>query len=535
MNVPSMAFRLQYSAPTLTAVRDLSEQISAIVRTARRQLLERQEADGCWRFCRPSNGAAEAEALFMLAFLNRPNDPRRPGLVKSLLAEQRADGGWARDAGKSSEADDSVFAYFALRLAGCEAESPPLRRCRDRLLAFGRGAPISPRTRFFLALFGQCPHAGDWSDLLTGSLVEEWALQILNSYKPVQPCPRDPAIAPFLSHEPLGSPSLSWTPMRSWNGRKAAQQLRDHFSDESAAEPDGPTTALPLMALHCLRLPDTSADVIEAWRQFDSRCVWDGERLRVALALTPQRDTAQAMLALLECGTPAQSPEIQQAGAWLWRWLARGQARGDRTVDELAWALLALARSGVAFQSDHSLLVEHAIDSLLDAQADDGSWGSPEITGLELEALGEFGLDLGDECVADAIAHLERVQKAEGGWRDAIDAQGAYETFRILSGLRAVKFDPRSAMVRRAAAWLKRNRNHIDEATPANAAWIVLGLIAGGEATAVEVDLGVNRLIESRLDEAVADHSFDPVYSLAAPMIALSRFHRQRFGESRSF
>jgi hypothetical protein len=339
--------------------------------------------------------------------------------------------------------------------------------------------------------------------------------------------PRDPAIAPFLSHMPLGQPSLSWSPMRSWNGRKAAQELRDHFGDESTAEPDGPTTALPLMALHCLRLPESSADVIEAWRQFDSRCLRDGERLRVAPALTPQRDTAQAMLALMECGTPARSPEIQRAGAWLWRWLARGQARGDLPVDDIAWALLALARSGVAFESDHSLLIEHVVDSLLDAQADDGSFGSPEATGLALEALGEYGLNLDDECVADAIACLERAQNAEGGWRDAIDAQGAYETFRILSGLRAVKFDPRSALVRRAAAWLK--------AAPVNAAWIVLGLIAAGEGIAPEVDLGVDRLLECRIDEAFADHSFDSVHSLASPMIALSRFHRQRFGDSRSF
>lgn len=530
-----MAFRLQYSAPTLTAVSDPSEYIGPIVRQARGQLLDRQEADGRWQFRRPSNGVAEVEALFMLMFLNRANDARLPGLVNTVLGLQHGDGGWAQSSGGSTDADVSVFAYFALRLAGCDVDSPPLRRCRDRLMAFGRGVPISPRTRFFLALFGQCPHADDWSDLLTGSQVEEWALQVLNSYKPVQSCPRDPAIAHLLSDEPVRWPSLHWTPARSWNGRKAAQQLRDYFSDESEMEPDGPTTVMPLMALHCLRLPESSADVIEAWRQFDLRCMREGDKLRVTPALTPHRDTARAMLALRECGMPNTSPEIQRAGAWLWRWLARGQARGDLAIIDVAWALLALSRSGVAFQGDHPILVEHVVDSLLDAQADDGSWGPPESTGLALEALGEFGLDLGDECVADAIAHLERTQEADGGWRGTTDAHGVYETLRVVSGLRAVKIDARSALARRAATGLKRPRSEFENRPAIQTAWMVLGLLAAGDANDSEVDWGISRLLEREPAAGVEDASFDSMDSLLTSMVALVRFHRQRFGVSMSF
>jgi hypothetical protein len=64
---------------------------------------------------------------------------------------------------------------------------------------------------------------------------------------------------------------------------------------------------------------------------------------------------------------------------------------------------------------------------------------------------------------------------------------------------------------------------------------MVLGLLAAGEANDSEVDWGIDRLLESELAAGVENGSFDSMDSLLTSMVALVRFHRQRFGVSISF
>ncbi len=535
MSTSQVAFCQQFSAPTLAAITDPFEEIGPVLRRLRQSLLARRRPDGAWQSRRGGAGIAEAEAIFLFAYLNREHDPRVRMLSRTLLDLQQADGGWSSIPGELSDADATAMTYFALRLAGLGNEATPIRRSRERLFSFGRGIAISPRTRFFLALFAQSGPTEDWADFVSRSAIEEWAFQVLNSYQVVQAWPRDPAITHILSNDRIRWPSPRWSPMRSWNGRKAAQQLRDFFGEES--DPSGPTTVLPLLALRCLRLPESSADVIEAWRQFDSRCRTTGDRMRVTPLLAPQRDTAQAILALMESGVPASDPEIQRAGKWLWHWLACGQARGDMAVDDIAWALLALCRCGIALEGDRAALSEHAVDSLLDEQEINGNWGSPDTTGLVLEVLGEFGLGRSDECVADAVASLEQSQQPDGGW-SGTEGQ-IRSTCRALSGLGAVGVDVRSPAIRCAAGWLNRLTLQQANGSIADSADAALALMAAGDAND-GLDRYISRLLDFQCGDLLDggnDSRSEPVPldSLLAPLMALSQFHRQRSGLAASF
>ena len=61
--------------------------------------------------------------------------------------------------------------------------------------------------------------------------------------------------------------------------------------------------------------------------------------------LAPQRETAQAILALMDSGVPERSAEIQRAGKWLWQWLARGQTPFEAVVAAKAFITSAIEHS----------------------------------------------------------------------------------------------------------------------------------------------------------------------------------------------
>jgi squalene-hopene/tetraprenyl-beta-curcumene cyclase len=79
-----------------------------------------------------------------------------------MLQQQLPGGGWALFPGGPLEISASVKAYWALKITGHAADSPPLRRAREAIRAAGGAERVNSFTRFYFALLGiisyeQCP------------------------------------------------------------------------------------------------------------------------------------------------------------------------------------------------------------------------------------------------------------------------------------------------------------------------------------------------------------------------------------------
>src|SRR5262249_22805315 len=129
-----IAFRGEFSAPTYTAISTPFAQVGPAIARLGRGLLARQRGDGSWRERPPGDAATVADVLALFAFLGR-DDPRQPGLVRTLLDRQLPDGGWPGSRGGPSDLDTTARAYLALTLLALDAESA-LRRARERLAAW---------------------------------------------------------------------------------------------------------------------------------------------------------------------------------------------------------------------------------------------------------------------------------------------------------------------------------------------------------------------------------------------------------------
>ncbi|HST46657.1 prenyltransferase/squalene oxidase repeat-containing protein [Jatrophihabitans sp.] len=155
--------------------------------------------------------------------------------------------------------------------------------------------------------------------------------------------------------------------------------------------------------------------------------------------------TSQAIVALLDAGLAADSPEIGKAAAWL-----ATQQRPDGTFDNLwyrdyttgtAAVLAALARAGRGSEP----VADRARQWLAGTQRPDGSWGdgadsdsSVEETAWALNALLEAGLDPASDSARRAVSWLVDAQLPTGGWQPS----------RICAYIRHHMYYPNGAITR---------------------------------------------------------------------------------------
>ncbi len=120
--------------------------------------VSRQHKDGYWVGKLQSNSCMEAQWILALHVLGLNDHRLRPGLVRSLLREQREDGSWGiyHDA-PAGDINTTVEAYAALRCAGHSADEPVLKKARAWIAERGGLKHIRVFTRYWLALIGEWP------------------------------------------------------------------------------------------------------------------------------------------------------------------------------------------------------------------------------------------------------------------------------------------------------------------------------------------------------------------------------------------
>ncbi|MBT8136543.1 MAG: squalene--hopene cyclase [Gammaproteobacteria bacterium] len=134
------------------------QQLSDAIDRAAAWLDDNQLEDGSWVGMLESNQCMEAEWLLVMHVVGRDNDPKKPGLIQTILDAQRDDGSWEvyYDA-PTGDINATVECYAALRAHGIDANHAALCKAREWIFSNGGLSEVRVFTRYWLALIGEWP------------------------------------------------------------------------------------------------------------------------------------------------------------------------------------------------------------------------------------------------------------------------------------------------------------------------------------------------------------------------------------------
>ncbi|MFO0871849.1 MAG: squalene--hopene cyclase [Pirellulales bacterium] len=451
-------------------------------------LLERQSVDGYWCGELEGDSILESEYLLLLAWLDRLHDPLVQPCARQLLQLQLPTGGWAMYPGGELEISGSVKAYFALKLAGCDPESEPLRRARQAIRAHGGADAVNSFTRFYLALLGQldyehCPAVPpefvllpDWAPL-NKYRMSAWSrtmfvpLSIVWALRPTRKLAAEQGIAELFLQPPEAWPELrcpgaaadrsgkfwercfrlidrglkkceAWEfhPWRNRALRAAEQWMLDRFRDSDGLGAIFPPLVWSCIALRCRGYSDDSPEVVECREQLAALVLTgtDGTA-RLQPCQSPVWDTALTLRGLTAAGVEASAHAVVRAVDWLLDKEVR--ERGDWSVR------VAAEPSGWFFEHrnvfypdvDDTIMVLMALRSQFAATDRQRTLLAQRTTAASVhESVRRF--DRVQAACRRGVAWTLAMQNRDGGW-------GAFDKDNDLELLCHVPFADHNAMI----------------------------------------------------------------------------------------
>jgi squalene-hopene/tetraprenyl-beta-curcumene cyclase len=342
--------------PHLHVQRGWRERLDEAVASSCDFLLKTQHPDGYWWLELESNVTITAEYLMMFHLLGCVDRDREKRIVRHLLRQQHSEGHWGLFYEDGGDVSTTVEAYFALKLAGEDPNSPRLRKARDFIIAGGGIESTRVFTKIWLALFGQY----DW-DKVASMPVEmmlapahlplniyefsSWArstvvpLAITMAIRPTLELPPHQAIAelylaPNDNSSMLCGPPLHKLfyladrvlkfyekhPLRDIRRRamKAAEDwILEHQEDSGDWGGIQPAMVNSILALHYLGYPTDHPAMVRGLQALENFCIDDADGLRLQACVSPVWDTALNALALLDAGVPPDHPGVEKAAIWL--------------------------------------------------------------------------------------------------------------------------------------------------------------------------------------------------------------------------
>jgi len=339
-------------------------------------LRQRQANDGHWRGPLEGDTILESEYLLLLAWAGRLEGPIVEAAARRILGEQLPTGGWAIYPGGPVDVSASVKAYLALKLAGQDSESLPLRLARAAIINAGGPWAVNSFTKFYLALLGQLPYSACPAVPPEMVLLPEWfpvnlhrvsawsrtmivPLSLMWAFKPVRQIPRARGMAElFAAAPPCPAPAraggwalfflgvdrimkaceaVGFVPLRARAVQACRRWMLERFHGSDGLGAIFPPIVWSIIGLRSLGCDDDSPEVRESWRQLERLVEHEPDgSVRVEPCRSPVWDTAITVIGLVEAaalpGQAAADDDLAAAARGV-DWLLANELRvaGDWT------------------------------------------------------------------------------------------------------------------------------------------------------------------------------------------------------------
>jgi squalene-hopene/tetraprenyl-beta-curcumene cyclase len=420
---------------TLKRIAD-SSPLDRAIAAARDALIAQQNDKGYWLYELEADCTIPAEYIMMMHFLDEIDGALQAKIANHLRARQAEHGGWPLYHNGELDLSCTVKAYYALKLAGDNAQAPHMVRARTAILQRGGAARTNVFTRIALALFGELPWRGVPYIPVEIMLLPKWfpfhidkvsywsrtvmvPLFILCTRKPRAKNPRNVGIrelfttAPekerhyfrragvlakaFLLFDRLGRMIDPLIPARM---RERATQRAEAWFIERLNGEDGLGAIFPAMvnaleAMVILGYPADDPRRVTAKRALEKLLVVGPSSAYCQPCVSPIWDTALAALAMQEAGDEVSRDASTRALDWLkskqlldepgdWRvsrpHLAGGgwafQFANDFYPDLDDTAVVAWAMHQARDSSRYAMSVRRAVDWLVGMQSRNGGFAA---------------------------------------------------------------------------------------------------------------------------------------------------------------
>ncbi|MEU6792569.1 squalene--hopene cyclase [Nonomuraea wenchangensis] len=564
-------------------------------------LLGLRSPEGWWKGELQTNVTMDAEDLLLRQFLGIRTEGDTAEAGRWIRSQQRADGTWANFHEGPADLSTTVEAYAALRLAGDPPDAAHMRAARGQILDMGGIEASRVFTRIWLALFGEWPwhrlpvmppelmflppwfplNIYDWACWARQTIVP---LTVVTACRPVRRLPFDLAEL-RTGREPRRAAGGGWEKafgvldraLHRYERRPSPILRRAALTRAikwivARQEADGswggiqPPWVYSVIALHLAGYRLDHPVLTRAIKGLDRFTIRDENGRRLEACQSPVWDTALAVNALLDAGTPADHPALTGAAAWLLReeitttgdwavrrpglppggWAFEFDNDGYPDIDDTAEVVLALRRldvpgvrpaiergvrwmAGMASSDGGFAAFDADNDRVLCTKLPFCDFGavidppSADVTAHVVEALAKERPDSPE--LRRAVIWLLRAQERDGSWFGRWGANHVYGTGAGVPALVAAGVNPRHSSVRSAVAWLERHQNddggwgedlrsYRDPAwigrgasTASQTAWALLALLAAGERSPA-VENGVRWLIEHQRPDGNWDEPY---------------------------
>ncbi len=578
---------------------------SQALRSAREALLRLQDDAGWWKAELEANVTMDAEDLLLRQFLGIGTADLTQRSAAWIRSQQRSDGTWATFYEGPPDLSTTIEAYVGLRLAGDPADAAHMTKAAEFVRDTGGLERSRVFTRIWMALFGEwswdalpamppevmlLPPSSPVSiyDFACWARQTVVALTVVGAYRPVRDLgfPIDelrtglPALpAPALMTPPGGFHLLD----RVLHGyerhplpplRRAALRAAERWI-VARQEADGswggiqPPWVYSLMALHLRGYPLDHPVMRAGFDGLDSFTIEDTNSRRLEACQSPVWDTALAVIALGDAGTPPDHPDLVRAADWLlgeevcvagdWSvrrpklepggWAFEFANVNYPDTDDTAEVVLALRRVEHPEPARVDAAIERARRWQLGMQCRDGGWAafdvdntrrwptqlpfcdfgevidppSADVTAHVVEMLAALGSTGDREPTDRGVAWLLDAQEPDGSWFGRWGVNHVYGTGAAVPALVEAGIAPGDARIRRAVRWLESHQNadggwgedirsYRDRAwigrgasTASQTAWALLALLAAGERESMPVGRGIAWLVDQQRPDGTWD------------------------------
>ena len=431
--------RSNTAAPMPARQQDWARELPESIERGAEHLLSLQAVDGYWQGELEADSTLESDYIYYLFVLGKADPVRIAKLANYVRNKQLEDGGWNIYPGGPSELNATCKAYFALKLAGEDPNSPHLTAARETIHRLGGLEHTNSYVRFYLALVG----AVGW-DLVPAippelMLLPNWffiniyemsswtrgiviPMAILCAIRPEWRLPeharvdelfKNPArkAAAFDWSDKLVSwknfflaldrvfkiyEKVPWKPFRQRALREAKHWVLDHIERTEGLAAIYPAMMYSIFALIAMGMGPDDPLTRREIQEFSRFEIEEPDTIRLQPCVSPVWDSCIAMVALEEAGVAPDHPSLVKAAEWILSkqilgpgdWQVKNkdaepggwafEFRNDHypDVDDTAFVLMALQRVKIPDEKRMEAAIRRGIQWLLSMQNRDGGWGA---------------------------------------------------------------------------------------------------------------------------------------------------------------